>query len=404
MVEILAVTLESPRELRGLEILGKGGQIHRIDADHYRVDSQNGNGSYSVVRSGKEWTCECPDHAYRQTVCKHIWSVYFSLNLRQRVVRQVQPEIDLAEPEGCKKCGSPNVVKIGVRHNLNGDVKRLRCKDCGCDFSDNLGFEGTKATPKAITLALDSYFKGLSQRDIVDQLKNVEGIKVTQPTVGNWIRKYIEVMKTYLDKFTPQLGGMWHADETIINVRDTEKMKIGETDFEGNYSWMWNLLDHETRFLIASEVTKHRNIEDARKVLARAKDIADGQRPDFIVTDKLQAYKQAITSEFYTNTNPKTQHIKLKNIKEGTNNNIIERFHGTVKERTKVMRGMDTDESAKLLLEGQRLHYNYLRPHMGLKGKTPAEAAGIDLKLEGKNPWEELIKRGKRSQRRAKPA
>ena len=85
----------------------------------------------------------------------------------------------------------------------------------------------------------------------------------------------------------------------------------------------------------------------------------------------------------------------LSNIKEGTNNNIIERLHGTIKERTKVMRGMDTDESAKLLLEGQRLHYNYLRPHMGLKGKTPAEAAGIDLKLEG-NKWEQLIKRAKR--------
>ena len=28
-------------------------------------------------------------------------------------------------------------------------------------------------------------------------------------------------------------------------------------------------MDHETRFLLASEVTKHRDIEDARKVLAR---------------------------------------------------------------------------------------------------------------------------------------
>jgi len=35
-VNILAVTLESPRELRGLEILAKEDQIHRIDADTYR--------------------------------------------------------------------------------------------------------------------------------------------------------------------------------------------------------------------------------------------------------------------------------------------------------------------------------------------------------------------------------
>ncbi|MDG6979455.1 MAG: IS1/IS6 family transposase [Nitrososphaerota archaeon] len=392
----MAVTLESPRELRGLEILSKGDQIERIDADHYIVKSQSGNGSYAITRSGKEWTCECSDHLHRQTVCKHIWGVYFSLNLRRRVVTKVQPEIDLKEQEGgCVKCRSQNVVKIGIRHNMNRDIQRLKCKECGTKFSDNEGFERIKATPRAITLALDSYFKGNSQRDIVDTLKNVEGIEVTQPAVHKWIRKYIAAMKEYLDKFTPQLGAMWHSDETIINVRKTTPMKIGNENFEGQYSWMWNLMDHETRFLIASEVTKHREIEDARKVLSEAKDVANGQRPDFVITDKLPAYKEAITKEFYTNANPKTQHVRLKNIKEGTNNNIIERLHGTIKERTKVMRGMDTDESAKLLLEGQRLHYNYLRPHMGLKGKTPAEAAGIDLKLEG-NKWEQLIKRAKR--------
>ncbi len=395
----MAVTLESPRELKGLEILSKGDQIQRMDADHYQVNSQTGWGAYQVVRSGKEWTCECPDHKFRQNVCKHIWSVYFSLNLRQRVVAKVQPEIDLAEPQGgCVKCGSMKVVKIGVRHNINGDIQRLLCKECGTKFSNNQGFERIKATPRAITLALDSYFKGLSQRDIVDQLRNVEGIEITQPAVHKWIRRYTEAMKSYLDKFTPNLGGIWHADETVINVRKTEPIKIGNEDRPLNYSWMWNLMDHETRFLIASQLTKHRDIADARKVLAEAKDVANGQRPDFIVTDKLPAYKQAITSEFYSRYNPRTQHVKLKNFKEGTNNNTIERLHGTIKERTKVMRGMDTDESARLFLEGQRIHYNYLRPHQGLKGKTPAEKAGIELKLEG-NKWESLIKKASRAKR-----
>ncbi len=48
--------------------------------------------------------------------------------------------------------------------------------------------------------------------------------------------------------------------------------------------------------------------------MQQAKDVANGQRPDFIVTDKLPAYKQAITKEFYTAKNPKTKHINLKNI------------------------------------------------------------------------------------------
>lgn len=389
-MKILAVTLESPRELRGLEILSKGDQIHRIDADTYRVKSQNGNGSYLVVRKRKEWTCECPDHEHRKTVCKHIWAVYFSLNLRHRVVSTVQPTVETKKLRGCPSCGSYEAVKIGVRHNLHGDVQRYLCKDCGRKFILNEGFEKIKATPKAITIALDLYFKGVSQRKIVEHLKMFEGVKVTQPCVLKWIRKYIELMKSYLDKFTPQLGGMWHSDEMMVNVRKTEPID-GE-----NYSWAWNLLDHETRFLIASEITKHRNIEDARKVLRKAKDVAKEQAPDFLVTDRLQAYKQAITTEFYTQTKPRTEHVKLKNLKEGTNNNIVERLHGTVRERTKVMRGLDHDESAERMLEANRIYYNYLRPHQALQGKTPAEKAGIDLKLEG-NKWQELIQQAKRT-------
>jgi transposase-like protein len=153
---------------------------------------------------------------------------------------------------------------------------------------------------------------------------------------------------------------------------------------------------HETRFLIASEVTKHRYIEDARKVLHEAKQVANGQTPDFIVTDKLPAYKQAVTKEFFTLKNPRTKHVRLKNIREGTNNNIVERLNGTVKERTKVMRGLDNDKSAENMLEANRIYYNYIRPHQALNGKTPAEKAGIDLKLEG-NKWEELIKKAKRN-------
>ena len=118
--------------------------------------------------------------------------------------------------------------------------------------------------------------------------------------------------------------------------------------------------------------------------------MADEQRPDFIITDKLPAYKQAITQEFFTLKNPRTKHVKLKNIKEGTNNNIIERLHGTIKERTKVMRGLDNDRTAQNMMAANRIYYNFLRPHSALNGKTPAEKAGINLQLEG-NKWHDLI-------------
>jgi hypothetical protein len=57
------------------------------------------------------------------------------------------------------------------------------------------------------------------------------------------------------------------------------------------------------------------------------------------------------------------------------------------------MRGMDNDESAQIQADGIRINYNYLRPHMGLDGKTPAQAAGLDLGLDDGIRWQELIKK-----------
>ena len=35
------------------------------------------------------------------------------------------------------------------------------------------------------------------------------------------------------------------------------------------------------------------------------------------------------------------------------------------------------------------MYHNYLRPHMGLNGQTPAEKSGIDI--QGDNKWLTLI-------------
>jgi len=41
-------------------------------------------------------------------------------------------------------------------------------------------------------------------------------------------------------------------------------------------------------------------------------------------------------------------------------------------------------------LDGWFVYYNFLKPYLSLKGKTSAEACGINLKI--KNSWEDLIK------------
>jgi putative transposase len=41
------------------------------------------------------------------------------------------------------------------------------------------------------------------------------------------------------------------------------------------------------------------------------------------------------------------------------------------------------------MLSGYQLYHNFIRPHIALDGKTPAEACGITVK--GKNKWKTLI-------------
>jgi transposase InsO family protein len=83
-------------------------------------------------------------------------------------------------------------------------------------------------------------------------------------------------------------------------------------------------------------------------------------------------------------------HLRLQNFEIQPNNNILERLNGTFRERTKVMRSLNGDLTAAQFLDGMRLYYNYIRPHQGIDGMTPAQMAGIPIDLMG-NRWEKMI-------------
>jgi hypothetical protein len=65
----------------------------------------------------------------------------------------------------------------------------------------------------------------------------------------------------------------------------------------------------------------------------------------------------------------------------------MERLNGEFRDREKVVRGLNKKDS--VVIDGYQLYHNYLRPHMSLEGKTPAEKC--DIKIEGNNKWVTLI-------------
>jgi hypothetical protein len=46
------------------------------------------------------------------------------------------------------------------------------------------------------------------------------------------------------------------------------------------------------------------------------------------------------------------------------------------------------------IAEGQRIQHNFVKPHMALKGDTPAKRVGVEVK--GENKWIELLRYGLR--------
>lgn len=111
------------------------------------------------------------------------------------------------------------------------------------------------------------------------------------------------------------------------------------------------------------------------------------------VCDGFENYKAAWSSLFRVVTKL-TFGVPIACRKYGLkhNNNAIERYNGSLKDRIKVMRGgFGNFERAEDFMNLKHVIHNFVNPHQGLKGKTPAEAADVKLPL-GRNRLLDLIR------------
>ena len=119
---------------------------------------------------------------------------------------------------------------------------------------------------------------------------------------------------------------------------------------------------------------------------------ATGKKPMTFITDGLPSYHDAYKKEFWTQKGPRTEHIRHITLRGDHNNNKMDRINGEVRDREKTMRGLKINETS--VLPDYQLYHNYIRPHEGLDGKTPAEACGIQVK--GNNKWITIIQNAKK--------
>ncbi|MGA2574178.1 MAG: DDE-type integrase/transposase/recombinase [Candidatus Methanomethylicaceae archaeon] len=363
------------RALRAYSIVDSSS-ITPLDKDSFLVPSQSKNGNkYRVERiNDNAWSCECADHQFRRMICKHILSVQLWLNLTKNLKpKAIKPEY--SEVHECKFCGSTELMKYGKK--TKQFKQRYYCKSCQRTFVPDSITRKMWFRPEVVTSVLDLYYKGVSLRNIQDHLSQICGVQLnSHATILNWIKKYESLIGDYVKTLKPEIGKQWHVDEM--------KVKFG-----GSWKWLWNVMDKDTRFLLASNITESRDVDDAREVFALAKEIAKGQKPERIISDGLPAYKKAVIKEFFTIRKPRTEHVSHIHLTGDINNNLIERLHGTKRDREKVFRGLKKEETP--IIPMQDIYYNFVKPHQALQGKTPAEKSGIGI--EDRNKWQGLIEK-----------
>jgi transposase-like protein len=270
----------------------------------------------------------------------------------------------------CKFCGSESVVR-------NGSVAQkqvYKCKECAHRFFDNQQFGRMKNSKHVIVAAMNLYFDGLSVRKTQKELKKLIGEEVDAATIWRWVQKYSKLVSAYVAKAqTPSLSGKWHEDETMVKC-------------EGRDAWVWEMIDEDTRFLVASHLSGTRTFEDTVKVFQKGMNTAKA-RPRAVYVDGSYVYGSAFSRVFYSRYKvDKVELVQRVGIRARQTNNMVERLHETLKERTRPMRGFKHVESARNFVDGYTVNYNYVREHQAIK-MTPAQKAGIQVR----NGWSELI-------------
>ena len=375
--------LSDARMTRGLEI-SKRSPIRENEDGSFTVPSLTSEGVFYTVKAiGEIWTCTCPDFENRCDLieaCKHIFGVRFWIAARTELKNEPRPKIFAEDAVQCDRCGSITVIQFGRRKGK----QTYWCKDCAHKFTPSL--IRTKYTPEMITLTLDLYFSGLSLRKIARAVNDHFRTEMGATSIYRWIQRLVPQISEYVNNLTPQLSDTWHADELFVKMKGGINYKAHYGGEAKNIAFLWNVMDRKTRFLLASKLSTWRDVAGADRAYREALKNAGGNRPEAIYTDALKSYQTLMAS---LPESERPQHIAKAGLgKPHATNNRIERLNGTLRERVKVQRGWKNPASK--IAEGQRIHYNFVKPHMALEGQTPAQGAGIVLP-KGKDKWLDLL-------------
>ena len=131
------------------------------------------------------------------------------------------------------------------------------------------------------------------------------GRETGQLSVYRWVRELTEKADAVLRTMKVTTGDVGVADEMVV--------KVG-----GRNYWLFNVMDSDTRFLLAAYLSPVHTTRAAATALASARERAENP-PQQLKTDGLSSYRDAVPRAFPTLP---VKHVVSQGIRAEINNNL----------------------------------------------------------------------------------
>jgi IS6 family transposase len=209
-----------------------------------------------------------------------------------------------------------------------------------------------------IVVAVRWYLRyGLSYRD-VEELLAERGIDVDHVTVYRWVQRFTPLLADAARFARHSPGDRWFVDKTYVKVNGVRRYVYRAIDQHGQ--------------VIDVLLTVHRDAAAARRLFTRALRTLK-VIPREVITDAAPVYP-AVLEELV----PAAWHHV-----EQYANNPIEADHGQLKRRLRLMRGLQTDRTAQVVIAGHAFLQNLRRGHyeLGIEARSALRVAAAFTEL-----------------------
>jgi putative transposase len=263
-----------------------------------------------------------------------------------------------------------------------GKSSRVGIRSVGAGLSANQNFRTPNAkrtariakmkTPaKQIASALGMYYSGMTLDGIQQQFRQDHNLDMSESNYWNWVERFTKEAVRQAKDFQPVVGNKWVADETYMKLKRRNV-------------YFWDIIDSDSRYLLATHVSFTRSGRDAKILMLKAAKRA-GKTPKVVVTDKLKSYLVGVEDAFGSWSQHKTGGpFDLEN-----STSLIERFHKTLEQRTRVFQKYDDISTIRLLTDGWLINYNFFKQNEGCGNVPPAQAMS---KVVPFKDWNDIVR------------